>query len=171
MQGVRCGDAGSTLCSFRTRTPASVVLTFLAGRCSECRTLALVARAGGLRQALPAFNPSTCGQKELIHGLSRIPRFEILRFISLLIRFNQDLPISKDIQTPAQRASGFAGKKEVIRTLQFPGCGPAQSHPAQDPSTSPASTPTSLTSWEVSMFTLSVGDIHPLLCFLVVSLL
>jgi len=171
MNSVRCGYAGFTLWCFRTRTTASVELAFLASRCSECRALALVTRAGGSCQALPAFNPSTSSKKELIHSLSRIPRFEILRFISLLIRFNQDLPISKDIQTPAPRASGFAGKKEVIRTLKFPGCGPAQSHPAQDPSTSPASTPTSLTSWVFSKSTLSVGAIHPLLCFLVVSLL
>ena len=67
MNSVRCGNAGFTLRSFRSRTTATVVLTFLASRCGECWALALVTRAGGLGRALAALDPSTCCKKELIH--------------------------------------------------------------------------------------------------------
>ena len=45
MNSVRCGNAGFTFWCFRSRTTATVVLAFLASRCSECRALALVASA------------------------------------------------------------------------------------------------------------------------------
>jgi hypothetical protein len=45
-----------------------VVLKFLAGRCSQCRALALIASARGSGRALAALDSSTVDQKVMIHN-------------------------------------------------------------------------------------------------------